>query len=133
MVRHGDRAEERPSAAGGFQCHHCGREITKGELVVGVKNVNKPRRTSWDHVCAGRCADEYKIEAQKSGSASSTTSRLKSAISKVTGKLTGSRASAEGAELLYLQKTVQIGVADEYASMGTLHGCVISCARSCMA
>ena len=43
MVRHGDRAEERPSAAGGFQCHHCGREITKGELVVGIKNVNKPR------------------------------------------------------------------------------------------
>ena len=58
-MRHGFRAAERSSTAGGFACVVCGRRVEKGDPVVGFRNGNKPGAAGWDHVCARPCANQY--------------------------------------------------------------------------
>ena len=58
-MRHGFRAVERPSTAGGFACVVCGRRVEQGDPVVGFRNANKPGAAGWDHVCARPCANQY--------------------------------------------------------------------------
>eukprot|EP00966_Prymnesium_polylepis_P082678 1914382-Prymnesium_polylepis.1 len=81
MVQHGDRSEEMPSKVGGFKCHHCGREVAQGDTIVGVKNLNKARRMSWDHVCAGACAAEYRVPPRETKAPSSTAGRIGQMVS----------------------------------------------------
>ena len=62
-MEHGARLTARPSEAGGFSCHHCGRGIEVGDIVVGFKNKNKRFPADMDHVCAEPCARTYKPPA----------------------------------------------------------------------
>ena len=58
---HGLRTEAFQSTSPDFRCHVCSKKISRGHWVVGFENDNKRRSDNFDHVCAWRCADEYKV------------------------------------------------------------------------
>ena len=117
MVRHGDRSEEQPSKVGRFHCHFCGREVSRGDIVVGFKNENKPRRQSWDHVCAGACAESYRVPPLEKKAHSSTAGRIGQAVSAALSSVgvTAFSAPTSAAEMTFLQKARQLDATDEQA------------------
>ena len=86
-------------------------------MIVGFKNENKIRSKSWDHVCAGTCAERYQVPPRDKAAQSTAGGRFGQAISSVlsTVGVTAFSAQTSAAEMTFLQKARQLDASDETA------------------
>ena len=115
MPVHGARGKELESTTAPFRCRQCGRQVERGDLVVGFYNADSAHH--WEHVCAGACADVYRVVPRR---ITSTTLAVRSAVSNVisgaVALLPGLSTSTRCAQpASYKTKTAALGVDESEA------------------